>query len=99
MLLFLLTYLLSVVIYLDYQEHGDHCDIALLKDLLVTNPKIPIITNCGVQNLIKGAGVNIETTIVEDGQKIDIKGVIIEAFGKIHAEIYETIPRCANTGI
>lgn len=77
-------------------EHQDHLHVDSLKRVLGNNPNAKIITNKGVGALLENE--NIVYEIVEDGQEITFKDVLIEAFGKEHAVIYTTLPTIANTG-
>lgn len=77
-------------------EHQDHLHIDSLKKILENNPNAKIITNKGVGALLEKE--NIVYEIVEDGQKITFKDLLIEAFGREHSIIYSTLPIMANTG-
>lgn len=77
-------------------EHGDHCDIPSLQAILARNPSAGIYTNAGVGKKLEDAGISFQ--ILEDGQSAIVEGAIIEAYGKDHALIYETIPMIRNTG-
>lgn len=77
-------------------EHIDHLHIPSLKDCLKNNPKARIITNKGVAKMLDAEGIKYE--LVEDGQNVKIKDVLIEGFGKFHAEMHKTLPLSGNTG-
>lgn len=77
-------------------EHPDHLHPDSLRAILKNNPGAVIYTNSGVGAQLQKE--SIPYTLLEDGQKTEVQGVAVEAFGKIHAEIYSTLPRCHNTG-
>ncbi len=77
-------------------EHPDHCDFESLNKLLARNPRAVIYTNSGVGKKLGDAGVAF--TLLEDDQKQEVNGVMIEGFGSDHALIHKTIPLIRNTG-
>lgn len=77
-------------------EHGDHCSIPSLQEIRKKNPNATIYTNSGVGNKLSDA--EIPWTLLEDGMEVTVQGLSICAYGKEHAEIYETLPRPHNTG-
>ncbi len=77
-------------------EHTDHCDVESLKKILLNNPQAPIYTNQGVAKVLENAGFKYQ--LLEDGQSVTIKNVLVEGFGKLHAVVYSTIPVVADTG-
>jgi L-ascorbate metabolism protein UlaG (beta-lactamase superfamily) len=77
-------------------EHFDHIDMESLKIVLRNSPNAKIFTNNGVAR--KLSENNIEFEILDDGKKINVKDVSIEAIGKRHAMIHESIPVIENTG-
>lgn len=77
-------------------EHSDHIDIQTLQKILTNNPEAKIFTNTAVGKILDEAGIKYE--ILEEGQKTDVKGVSIQAFGNVHAEIYPSIGPFQNTG-
>lgn len=77
-------------------EHSDHLHIESLKKVLENNPKCIVITNSSVGLLLQEAGISYLK--LEEGEKYNLQGVEISAFGNIHAEVYETLPRVQNTG-
>ncbi len=85
---------INVILYT--HEHQDHYHLESLQEVLKNNPNVKIIANTAVGKLLKEAGVDY--TLVEDGQTIEIEGVVIRGFGNIHAEIYGTYGRVQNTG-
>lgn len=77
-------------------EHPDHLDLQKVKQLLENNPNIKILTNEGVGKIL---GENqIPYQLLELGQTITVKDVLIETFGEKHAEVYPTLPPVDNTG-
>lgn len=86
----------NIDIILITHEHADHIHIPSLKNCIKNNPQARIITNKGVAKLLDVEGITYE--IIEHGQKIEIKGVLIEGFGEKHALMYKTIAPTINTG-
>ncbi|MDD5067992.1 MAG: MBL fold metallo-hydrolase [Candidatus Pacebacteria bacterium] len=86
----------NIDIILITHEHQDHFHIPSVKTVLKNNPKARIMTNTAVGLLLEKEGIKYE--ILEEGQNKTQEGVLIEGFGTIHAEVYETIPRVQNTG-
>lgn len=85
----------GVDVVLITHEHSDHLHIESLKKVLVNNPKAQIFTNSGVGETLKREGLSFE--LLEQGQQV-IKGVAIEAFGKLHALIYSSLQPIPNIG-
>ncbi|MDO8460381.1 MAG: MBL fold metallo-hydrolase [Nanoarchaeota archaeon] len=77
-------------------EHADHIHIPSLKDCIKNNPEARIITNRGVAKLLDPEGIKYE--IVEDGEKIEINRVLIEAIEGKHEFIYNGWADVQNTG-
>jgi L-ascorbate metabolism protein UlaG (beta-lactamase superfamily) len=77
-------------------EHQDHLHIDSLKEIIKNNPNIIIITNTSVGKILDG--LNIKYQKLEEGERYNINGVDIIAFGNKHAEIYETFGAVQNTG-
>jgi len=77
-------------------EHADHLHIESLQKVLKNNPEAKIISNSSVGKILDAEG--IEHEIVEDGQDTNFNGVLIEAFGNDHAEIFEEFGLVQNTG-
>jgi len=87
--------LTNIDLILITHEHQDHLHIPALKECLKNNPKADIITNKGVSKLLNPE--NIKYQLLEDGQHIKVKDILIEAIGHDHAIMYKTVP-CINTG-
>lgn len=77
-------------------EHADHLHINSLKNIIAHTSKALIITNKGVGKILDNEGISFQ--LVEDGEKIEFRGVLIEGFGKKHAEMYKTLIPVDNTG-
>lgn len=86
----------NIDVILITHEHADHCHVDSLKALLKNNPQAQVITNNDVGALLTKEGISFG--LVEDGQKADIRGVLIEGFGRDHALIHASIPQIQNTG-
>ena len=77
-------------------EHQDHLHIDSLKNILVNNPSVTIVTNTAVGKLLDEAGIDYQK--LENGQSGEFAGVLLEAHGEKHAEIYEEFGQVQNTG-
>lgn len=77
-------------------EHGDHIHIPSLKIVLQNNPEAQIITNKSVGLLLDKE--NIPYTVIEDGQNVMVKGVLIEGIGTEHHFISSVVLVISNTG-
>ncbi len=77
-------------------EHQDHLHVPSLSQVLAKNPKAVVLTNSGVGALLQKEGITYK--VLEHGQSKDVGGVLVEAFGVKHADIYETVPVVPNTG-
>jgi L-ascorbate metabolism protein UlaG (beta-lactamase superfamily) len=77
-------------------EHADHFHIESLKAMIKRIPSLSVIANDSVGELLTKEG--IEHHIMEHGDKIDLKDIHIEAYGKKHAVIHKSIPMISNVG-
>jgi L-ascorbate metabolism protein UlaG (beta-lactamase superfamily) len=79
-------------------EHDDHIHTGSLDKIIENNPEAIIITNTGVKDLLKDSKYLDKIKIVEEGAKIDIKGLLIEAYGNEHMDVYPNIkmPQCTG---
>ena len=77
-------------------EHQDHFHLDSMKEIIKNNPEVKIITNKAVGELLNKE--EIPFSLVEDGQNLLEKGVLIEGFGDRHAVIHSSIPVIQNTG-
>ena len=77
-------------------EHADHFHIESLKALVKRAPDVSIVTDVGVGAILAKEG--IEHHVMGHGNVIDLKGVHIEAFGKDHAFLHESLPLMSNVG-
>lgn len=77
-------------------EHADHLHIPTLKEILIKNPNVSIITNTSVGKLLEVE--NISYRKVEDQESFDFEGINIFGFGDKHAQIYEDYGQVQNTG-
>jgi L-ascorbate metabolism protein UlaG (beta-lactamase superfamily) len=77
-------------------EHADHVHVESLSRVMANNPQALIITNSAVKNLL--ADHDFQIKVVEEGQNIRIKDMLIEAFGDKHAEIYSQLNIVQSTG-
>ncbi len=86
----------SIDLVLVTHEHQDHLHVGSLKVVLQNNPQAKVITNKSVGSLLEKEGIAYQ--LIEAGQDMIEKGVLIEGFGKEHATIYPTIPLTENIG-
>lgn len=86
----------NVDLILITHEHADHLHIDSLKQVIKHNPKAKIITNKGVAVLLDKE--EIKYSLIEDNQKATFNNILIEGFGKKHAEMYNTVNPVDNTG-
>jgi len=77
-------------------EHPDHLHIDSLVAVFKNNPNAEVVTNSTVGKILENQ--KIRFTLLEEGQKIERNGVLIEGFGSEHAYIYQTVPNVQNTG-
>jgi L-ascorbate metabolism protein UlaG (beta-lactamase superfamily) len=77
-------------------EHADHYHLESLQAVLKNNPRAVIVTNGAVGKLLEAEG--IPYIHVGDGESTEVKGVVIDGFGRDHAPIYEEMGLVENTG-
>jgi L-ascorbate metabolism protein UlaG (beta-lactamase superfamily) len=86
----------NVDIILITHEHPDHLHLESLEAVLKNNPNSKVVTNAAVGKIISDKSVDFN--ILENGQSITIRSVLLEAFGDKHEEIYEQFGMVQNTG-
>ncbi len=77
-------------------EHQDHFHLESLKALVKRSKDVAVITNDTVGDMLAKEG--IAHHVMKHGNAIDLKGVHIEAYGKDHAVIHNSIPVSSNIG-
>jgi len=77
-------------------EHQDHLHVESLKNILVNNPNVIVVTNSSVGKILNEAGIKFEK--LEDGQDGEFAGVFLEAQGDKHAFIRSGLALVQNTG-
>ncbi len=77
-------------------EHPDHFHIESLKALIKRAPDISVISNDAVGEMLAKEGV--KHSVMKHGDKIELKGVALEAYGEKHALMHSTIPQASNVG-
>lgn len=87
---------MDIDIILFTHEHSDHFHLDSLKKVLQNNPQAKIITNTSVGKLLSAEQIPYE--ILEHGDSRTEQGVLLEAYGEIHEEIYEDFGQVQNTG-
>ena len=86
----------NINVVLITHEHSDHIHIDSLKAIIKSSPNLKIFTNTGVGALLAKEGIGLE--LLEVGASHTEQGVLIEAIGKYHALIHDSIPTIPNTG-
>lgn len=86
----------NIDIVLITHEHADHLHVESLVEIVRNNPGVQVITNSSVGKIIQD--VEIEHTILEGRNILEISGVIIESFDGNHEEIFEEVGQVQNTG-
>src|SRR3989344_9659424 len=67
-------------------EHQDHLHVQSLQKIIADNPDARVITNGSVGKILEKEEVGFDA--VSDGDSHTSGGVMIEGYGKLHAEIY-----------
>lgn len=86
----------GIDIILITHEHGDHLHTESLKELVVHNPNVKVITNSSVGSILSEN--EIEYEVLEGRDTKEILNTLIEAFDAKHEEIYEEVGQVQNTG-
>ncbi len=88
----------NIDIVLITHEHADHLHIDSLRTVIANAGQkgLLIITNKGVAKILDKEGISYE--LIEHGQKMEFKGILIEGFGTKHADIHASISPVDNTG-
>ncbi|MDE1970936.1 MAG: MBL fold metallo-hydrolase [Patescibacteria group bacterium] len=87
---------MDIDVVLITHEHADHLHIESLKQVVLNNPKVKVITNSGVGAKLKDAGISYE--LLEGTKSTKVGNVFIEAFDGKHEEIFENVGQVQNTG-
>lgn len=87
---------LNIDLVLITHEHSDHFHISSLKEVIVNNPNVKIITNSSVGKFLQKERIRFE--VIEEGHSFFDKDILIEAFGQKHAIIHQDIDSVQNTG-
>lgn len=78
-------------------EHRDHLHLDSLSVILKNNPMVAVFTNRGAGKILEAGGIKYE--LLEDGDKMTVKGLVVEGVGRDHAPIYPPeVPGVENTG-
>lgn len=77
-------------------EHADHFHIESLKAFLKRSPQSVVIANDAVGDILAKEG--IEHRIMRHGDKAEILGVSVAAFGQVHAALHSSVPQISNVG-
>lgn len=77
-------------------EHADHFHVESLKALMQRCPDVSVVSNDAVGEILAKEG--IKHHVMKAGDKVEIKGVALEAYGEKHAIMHKTIPPVSNVG-
>lgn len=77
-------------------EHADHVDLAKLTAARERNGDLRIFTHQAVADQL--GPLRDAVTLVDVGDTFDAAGLVVRAYGGMHAEIHRDIPRIANLG-
>jgi L-ascorbate metabolism protein UlaG (beta-lactamase superfamily) len=77
-------------------DHPDHWTLESVQELVKNNLNAKIFTTSEVSKKLKEHGIASE--VLAHKQKAEVKGVVIEGWGKKHAMILKSIPLIENTG-
>jgi len=77
-------------------DHADHLDIESVKTLVAKNPEMQIFGTATVQGILEKEG--IASTVLTHGESAEVKGIAIEAIGKDHALLINSMPAAQNVG-
>ncbi len=86
----------KIDIILITHEHADHLHLESLQIILRHNPQAHIFTNSAVGQILTENNINF--SLLEDKDKVEIDNLLIEGFGNNHAEIYNDFKLVQNTG-
>ncbi len=86
----------NIDIVLITHEHPDHLHIDSLKQVVLNNPGVKIITNTSVDKLLEAESIGF--VVVDDTKNITEGSILIEGYGSKHEEIYEVFGQVENTG-
>lgn len=78
-------------------EHPDHFHLPALNTVLANNRSVPVYTTAAVFRLLTQEGRT--SSVLQDGDTVEVKGIPITGVGKLHAEIYGDWNRVENVGI
>jgi len=87
---------MGVDVVLITHEHDDHFHVPSIKTVLANNPTAVVVTNSAVGKLLEKEGISF--LLLEDGGNQKFGDVLVEGFGKLHADIYPSIVPVQNTG-
>jgi len=77
-------------------EHGDHLHIESVKNIMINNPDVKIITNKGVGKLLTEADIKYE--VLKNKITQTLLGIEFEAHDCKHEEIFKEMGQVQNTG-
>ena len=78
-------------------EHTDHVHVDSLKIVLKNNPYAVIITNVSVGKILEKE--KIRFSLIKDSQEMVLgENILIEGVGKLHKQVYQSIPAVENVG-
>ena len=77
-------------------EHADHFHVESLKALLKRAPDAEVITNDAVGLILAQEGIRHH--VMSHGNNLEIKGIVLEAYGKTHAIMHSSMAPVSNVG-
>ena len=83
----------SVVAIIITHKHDDHCQPAVIGNILAANPSAAVFTTADTTSLIVGS------IVVKSGETREVSGFKIQFFGQSHAAILEDQIPCDNLGV
>ncbi|KFF59774.1 beta-lactamase [Cryobacterium sp. MLB-32] len=79
-------------------EHADHWTPEQLRRVVDTNPSVPVYAPAGVAAAVAAVS-DIEVTVVQSGDVVEIGPFTMRFFGRHHAVIHESMPVVDNVGV
>ena len=83
----------EVVAIIITHKHDDHCQPAVISNLLAANPSATVFTTPDTTSLISGS------IVVKSGETREVGGFKLQFFGQSHASILEDQIPCDNLGV
>ena len=75
-------------------QHADHLDLARLPALLAANPQAVLLVDAGSAPLLAAQGLS--ASVVQPGDRVDVRGAVLDVVGGEHALVHADIPVVPN---